>query len=129
LPNRARKCNIHVHGRIGTPPKEWQIKAILLLLSLHGSCVSTKTKHPSKCIDTICTACAIFNWTRWASHYGHLWRGQRILAIWLVKSKSLSLSLHTKDQWPKDNAFQNAYMATPFMSFGAKNLACGQMFI
>jgi hypothetical protein len=28
-----------------------------------------------------------------------------------------------KGQWPKDKAFQNIYMATLFVSFGAKNLS------
>jgi hypothetical protein len=46
---------------------------------------------------------------------------------WRVKI--CSLSLHTKDQRPKDNTLQIIYMVAFFMNFGAKNLCGGRKFV
>jgi hypothetical protein len=39
----------------------------------------------------------------------------------MFRIKVYPLGLHTKGQQPIDDAFQNAYIATPFVSFGAKS--------
>jgi hypothetical protein len=63
------------------------------------------------------------------SHYSRRSSEQRILIMWLVESKICPLGLNTRCQWPKDNALQNAYMTTHFVSFGTKSLSSGGKFV
>ena len=45
------------------------------------------------------------------------------------EQKFVRLAFILEGQWSKDNALQNVYMTTLFVSFGAKSLSNGGMFV